>query len=74
MSSQVVLARRQGDCAVLCGSRREETTSNAPQMCRNIGDAAVRSHQRPAPGSEPRRPWDTVELLDEGVTMQMSHR
>ena len=47
MSSQVVLARRQGDCAVLCGSRREETTSNAPQMCRNIGDAVVRSHQRP---------------------------
>lgn len=47
MSSQVVLARRQGDCAVLCGSRREETTSDVPQTCRNIGDAVVRSHQRP---------------------------
>jgi len=74
VSSQVVLAHRQGDCAVLCGSRREETTSNAPQMCRNIGDAAVRSHQRPAPGSEPHRPWDTVELLDEGATKPTSHR
>lgn len=47
MSSQVVLARRQGDCAVLCGSRREETTSDVPQTGRNIGDAVVRSHQRP---------------------------
>ena len=74
MSSQVVLAHRQGDCAALCGSRREETTSDVAQTGRNIGDAVVRSHQRPDPGSGPRRPSDTVELLDEGVTMQMSHR
>ena len=28
----------------------------------------------PDPGSGPRRPWDAVELLDEGATMPMSHR